>query len=1046
MPQYKCAYVMAIIVTAFLGHCESIAQPCATPPSGLVSWWPMDELDGSSIRDIVGSNAGSVSNGGMFGPGFVANALSFDGVDDYAVVPDSPSLRITNELTIQVWVKMHAFSDISGYATGLVHKDSQASGDRSYSLAVSPDGFVDFFVCGDGTDSTGARQRSAVQLRLGEFEHIACVYKGGAEPTLSVYVNGVLLHGEHYYASGSIPASIHAGTQPVFFGGYVAGFHPYPKPLSGEIDEVAIFSGALGAEEIVGAFAAGNAGMCKSFDSDGDSVSDASDNCPNLANSDQADTNSDGIGDACDCNGNGEIDAGELSPALSAPNGLTLWLRADSLTTVSSGSTVAAWADDSNSAIALNSENEDNQPTLYASVLNGRPVVRFDGDDFLRSTPLPLSSLTGSDEVSVFVVAAPTLDGDCRSIFGWVHENERFLIHEVCECGLHFQHGDPSIGGQVTWTRPVPWVGSFHVMRLVRDGIVAEASVDGEVLSYSCIEDYPPLFSTLPDISAHAPFEVGVDVFGNYFFGDLAELLVFDRALTESERNHVEGYLCAKYGLPAGCTPGTPSNDCDGNGVLDECEIAQGAADVNHDGILDSCQPNLDSDGDGTPDTSDNCITTPNADQTDTDTDGIGDACDNRPPTADAGPDQTAIEGSYVHLDGSSSFDPEDDPITFAWVQVAGTPVTLDYPDAAMPTFLAPLVPIGGETLSFQLTVSDGECGTSPDVVNITVTNINHAPVAIADGPIAVAEGGLATLDGSHSYDTDDDPLFYSWSQSSGPPVELDLSDPVRPRFVAPFVGPSGTVVIFQLTVTDTLEFAVADVAVLVENENQPPNANAGPNITTVEAATVTLDASASSDPDGDMLSFQWLQLTGPVVLLSDANSAAPTFVAPAVGSSGAAVTFRLTVDDAFGGSATDEVVMTIQDQNAPPDCSLARPSAAELWPPNHKLVPISILGVTDSDNELVTISVVSVTQDEPLNGLGDGDTAPDAVIQGATVLLRAERSGAGNGRVYFVSFRATDEFGGECSGHVKICVPHSKGRNAQPAIDDGQSFNSLAE
>ena len=73
--------------------------------------------------------------------------------------------------------------------------------------------------------------------------------------------------------------------------------------------------------------------------------------------------------------------------------------------------------------------------------------------------------------------------------------------------------------------------------------------------------------------------------------------------------------------------------------------------------------------------------------------------------------------------------------------------------------------------------------------------------------------------------------------------------------------------------------------------------------------------------------------------------------------------------------------------------------------------------------------------------GLSDGDTSPDAVIQGSTVLLRAERSAKGNGRVYRINFTATDAQGGSCSGSVIVFVPHD--RKDQTAVDDGQNFDS---
>jgi hypothetical protein len=229
---------------------------------------------------------------------------------------------------------------------------------------------------------------------------------------------------------------------------------------------------------------------------------------------------------------------------------------------------------------------------------------------------------------------------------------------------------------------------------------------------------------------------------------------------------------------------------------------------------------------------------------------------------------------------------------------------------------------------------------------------------------------------------------------------------------------------------------------------NHAPTANAGPDDTRNEGAAVTL-AGSGTDPDSDPLTYAWVQIGGPIVILSGATSATPSFTAPQLATPQLAMasetlTFELTVNDGYGGIGSDTVVITVLDTNAPPNCTLAQPSLGELWPPNHRLVPVSILGVTDAENSNVTITILSVTQDEPINGLGDGDTAPDAVIQGTTVLLRAERSGTGNGRVYRVTFEASDGNGGVCTGQVSVTVPHSKGRNASPVVDDGQGHSSL--
>jgi hypothetical protein len=83
--------------------------------------------------------------------------------------------------------------------------------------------------------------------------------------------------------------------------------------------------------------------------------------------------------------------------------------------------------------------------------------------------------------------------------------------------------------------------------------------------------------------------------------------------------------------------------------------------------------------------------------------------------------DQTVDEGSVVHLDGSGSQDPDNDPLTFQWTQDAGPLVTLNDTASRQPTFTAPAVSPGGVSLTFALTVHDGELTSVSDTVVITV-------------------------------------------------------------------------------------------------------------------------------------------------------------------------------------------------------------------------------------------------------------------------------------------------------------------------------------
>jgi hypothetical protein len=171
-------------------------------------------------------------------------------------------------------------------------------------------------------------------------------------------------------------------------------------------------------------------------------------------------------------------------------------------------------------------------------------------------------------------------------------------------------------------------------------------------------------------------------------------------------------------------------------------------------------------------------------------------------------------------------------------------------------------------------------------------------------------------LSGSGSSDADGDPLSYSWTQTAGTAVTLTGASTVSASFVAPTVGAARSYT-FQLTVNDGNGGSDTDsITVNVTPSNYSPVANAGPDAGALHGASVMLNGSASSDPDGDPITYSWVQTSGTPVALTNPTSSTPTFIAPL---SDATLKFRLTVTDTSGLFRTDNVTIHVNQYGTIP-------------------------------------------------------------------------------------------------------------------------------
>lgn len=194
------------------------------------------------------------------------------------------------------------------------------------------------------------------------------------------------------------------------------------------------------------------------------------------------------------------------------------------------------------------------------------------------------------------------------------------------------------------------------------------------------------------------------------------------------------------------------------------------------------------------------------------------------------------------------------------------------------------------------------------------------------------------------------------------------------------------------------------------EPGNADPVADAGDDIAAGTGAQchaqVQLDGSASHDPDGDALSYAWSGAWGeaggvnPVITLSPGTHVA-----------------TLTVDDGRGGSDADAVSIQVVD-DSPPLVAAAGASPSRLWPPNGRLVEVSVTASASDACGAAECRIVAIASSDPRPR-----SEPDALVTGElTALLRAERHG-NEARRYDITVRCTDAAGNSSDATTTVTV-----------------------
>ena len=225
-------------------------------------------------------------------------------------------------------------------------------------------------------------------------------------------------------------------------------------------------------------------------------------------------------------------------------DGLRLWLDAGNGLTTGADGVVSSWADQSHFGHDVGQAELGLQPTLVADAVNGKPALLFDGeDDVLARADVAGADLLSADEVSVFAVVRQKWQSKVNTVVAWEAPNYKNHMALLTSYNNKFliDYGHASEGGRVSANQPEGWDDEWHVLEFVRSGNTAKAQVGSTEIELSEFSDSLEV-DTLGTLSVGAVPKLA-------FGGEIAEVLVYNRSLTNPERDGVRGYLGARYGL-----------------------------------------------------------------------------------------------------------------------------------------------------------------------------------------------------------------------------------------------------------------------------------------------------------------------------------------------------------------------------------------------------------------------------------------------------------------------------------------------------------------
>lgn len=215
--------------------------------------------------------------------------------------------------------------------------------------------------------------------------------------------------------------------------------------------------------------------------------------------------------------------------------GCNLWLDASQITGLTDGDAISTWSDESGESNDATQSTSTYQPTYQTNELNGKPVVRFDTDFMIVANE------------STFDLATPTIFLVCtpRTVIAKNDSSTYNSSHRKMEIKVHadeFLYGSGGDGVAVTVTQAISGFNTISTTTISNTN--HRLTINGEIFDFT---------DTLYDTSFNnKPVTIGrsfSNVSTEYRNGDIAEIIIYDSALSDTDREKVETYLSGKYAI-----------------------------------------------------------------------------------------------------------------------------------------------------------------------------------------------------------------------------------------------------------------------------------------------------------------------------------------------------------------------------------------------------------------------------------------------------------------------------------------------------------------